>query len=513
MSPPASSRPSRVRRPLPRKVAPTGRRAARPRPAARASARPAKGPTARKASAPRGASGPAEVRRGLEVLEELLELVKGRADARYYLDRWTTLRCANSRLYQPHAEELEGLSLRVATDDDRIGIATTTDLGPEGLSALVEQATSLARVAPPTPGFPGFPGPNSDQTPAIPFSTRVLQEDLVGLGGKLSEAFSLINDALGPARISGVYNQGLSVVAVANTSDLRRGYRRSAAQASLLAELPNQDPPVSGWAEGAHWDPAQLRLSSLAREAVAATPRTPVQSVAPGKHRVLLMGPAVSELTNFLSFLGLGATSVEEGWSFLVEGRGKRLVAPQMDLCDDPLNPRGLPSAVDYEGLPHRARPVFDGGKAMGPAHDTLSAARARVESTHNAVPPEAPFGELGPVPRHLAMKAGDASPEELLQELGRGILVTRFWYVRAVHPGKTLLTGMTRDGTYWVDRGEIQYPIRNLRFTESILGTFAGVEAVGKALRCYSDERGFFCPVLAPIVSRSFTFTSATTF
>lgn len=454
-----------------------------------------------------------EVKGGLEVLDQVLALVKGAADARFYQDRWITLRCANSQLYQPHAEESWSLSLRVASSDGRFGVATTSDLSREGLRSVVDAATSLSRVAPPAEGFRGFPDGNGERTPEVPFSTRVLAEDLEPLGERLADAFGAIESALGPARISGVYNQGLSVVAVANTAGLRRGYRRSAAQASLLSELPARDPPVSGWSEGAHWDPAQVDLTALAKEAVAATARSAPQPCAPGKYRVLLLGPAVSEFVNYLSFLGLGANSVEEGWSFLVEGKGKRLVSPKFELTDHPLSPRGIPSAVDYEGMAHRKRPVFLDGKAEGPAHDSLTAARAKVESTRNAVPPEAPYGDLGPVPRHLEMTPGDQDLPELLKTLKQGILVTRFWYVRAVHPGKTILTGMTRDGTYWVDQGVVQHPIRNLRFTESVLETFAGVEAVGKRTRCHADERAFFSPVLAPVVSKSFTFTSATTF
>jgi PmbA protein len=449
----------------------------------------------------------------LEVLERVLERVQGPADARYYGDRWITLRCANSRLYQPHAESTRAVSLRVAHDGGRFGVASTTDLSSAGIASLVERATSLSRVAPQTIGFRGFPGPTREATPTIPFSSRALSDDLEPLGAMIADAFGTIESALGPARISGVYNRGASVVAVANTAGLRGGYRRSAAQASLLAELPQKDPPVSGWAEGSHWDPAKVDLVALAKEAVAATPRSAPRAVPPGKYRVLLQGPAVSELMGHLTWLGLGAHAVEEGWSFIVASKGKRVVAPAADVTDDPLCPEGIPAALDFEGLPHRARAVFQHGKATGPAHDSVTASRAHRESTRNALPPEAPYGEVGPLPLHLTLKRGELNPDELLRELGKGVLVTRFWYVRAVHPGRTIITGMTRDGTYWVEDGKVQYPIRNLRFTESILGTLHGVEGVGRERRCYADERAFMAPVLPSLVSREFTFTSATTF
>ncbi len=503
-------------------MSPVARRRAAPKKPAldrarRSSRRPA---PARSRPAPRGARpSPREdpsqpdLKAGLEVLDRVLDLVGGDADARYYDDRWITLRCADSRLYQPHAELTKAVSLRVALSGGRLGVATTTDLTPEGLRRLAEGAKALASVAPPVEGFPGFAEDVKGPTPSVPFSRRVLDEDLERLGDRLAGAFSVVEESLGPARISGVFNQGASLLAVANSRGLRRGFLRSAAQASLLTELPDRDPPVSGWSEGAHWDPAKVDLVALAREAVAATPRVAPRAVEPGKYRVLLMGPAVSELMGHLAWLGLGAHAVEEGWSFLVEGRGRSLVAPSFELTDDPFCSVGVPSSIDFEGMPHRARPIFHEGVAQGAAHDHLTASRAKVPSTSNALPPEAHFGEMGPLPLHLTMAPGDHDRTELLKELKQGIVVTRFWYVRAVHPGRTIITGMTRDGTYWVENGEVQHPIRNLRFTESILETLAGVEAVGEDRRCFADERAFTSPVLSPLVSRSFTFTSGTSF
>lgn len=454
-----------------------------------------------------------EPKAGLEVLEKVLSQTSGPADVRYYQDRWITLRCANTVLYQPHAEEVTSLSLRVATPEGRLGVATTSDLSSAGLAALVQAAQSMARVAPPVSGFPGFPPDPKGATVPAPFARGVLEEDLERHGQEIADAFGEVQEELGPARISGVYNAGASLLAVANTSGLRRSSLRSSVQASFLTELPGREPPVSGWAEAAHWDPKKIDLSRLAMEAVAATPRTPPKMARPGTYRVLLSGSALSEMMSFLSWAGLGANAVHEGWSFLVGQERRRLVAPEVVLTDDPRSPAGLPAPIDFEGQPTRPRPVVRDGIFTGPAHDTLTGARGHVPSTANALPPEAPFGELGPIPTHLSMAPGRAGTEELLKELKDGILVTRFHYVRLVHPGKTIITGMTRDGTYRVARGEVVEPVTNLRFTESILTALHGVELVGKASRCYADERGWMAQVLSPVVSGAFTFTSATTF
>lgn len=487
--------------------------AAARRPAARRRASPVRKPKPRSPTPPQVRASEWDPKVGLEILEAVLGQVSGPADARYYQDLWTTLRCANTVLYQPHNEFISSVSLRVATREGRLGVATTSDLSPLGLRSLVETAQAMARVAPPVSWFPGFPENPRGPTPKVPFSRRVLESDLERHGKELAEAFAAVQDSLGPARISGVYNLGASLLAVANTSGLRRSSLRSSTQASFLTELPDRDPPVSGWAEGAHWDPGQVDLTRLAMEAVAATPKTPPKMARPGTYRVLLSGSALSEMMSFLAWAGLGANAVHEGWSFLVGKEGKRLISKAVSLTDDPLNTSGLPAPVDYEGLLSRRRPIVRDGIFNGAAHDVLSAARDKAGPTANALPPEAPFGELGPIPSHLSMAPGRAGTEELVKELKEGILVTRFHYVRSVHPGKTIITGMTRDGTYRVEKGEVREPITNLRFTESILTALDGVELVGRASRCYADERGFIAQVLSPVVSRAFTFTSATTF
>ncbi len=451
--------------------------------------------------------------RSRELLERVLAAVHEPADVRYYREQWTTLRSANSMLYQPHSETVESISLRICSEDGRLGVATSTEISAEGIAALVRRARALAQVAPAVRDFPGFPEDPGTPTPAIPVARGVFQDDLEARGQALADAFAVVEDEIGPARISGVVNQGISQLAVANTSGLHRNSYRTVAQANFLTEIASRDPPPSGWAEMAHWDPARLDLIGLAREAARITPRVRPRMAKPGRYRVLLSGSALFELLSFLSWMGLGALSVEEGWSFLVNGQGKRVAAPEITLVDDPRNPRGLPAALDAEGLPMRRRTLIDRGVARGPAHDTLTAARARTRSTANALPPEAPAGSIGPIPRNLLLRPGTATLEELVKELRRGILVTRFHYVRSVHPGKTTLTGMTRDGTYWVERGEVQHPITNLRFTEGILSTLAGTELVGGKVRAYGDERGFMSAVLPSLVSRSFTFPSATTF
>ncbi len=448
-------------------------------------------------------------RGGLGCLDRLLAILPLPGDARYLGSRWLTLRAANSQLYQPHLERTETLSLRLIDEGGRVGVSTTSDLSESGLTRLVQEARTLARWAPRSrvsfdlPKDPGAP------LPTIPFSPAVLT-DGTRPARALARAIDVVSRALPKARVSGVCHQGYEVLAVANSSGLRRGYRRSVAGASLLCEDLSRDPGASGWAERGSWDPGAVDWAGLAQEALEATPREAPRSAPPGRYRVLLAPAAVSELLGSLFMTSLGAHAVEEGWSFLCQPSQVPDLPPLLELKEDPLSPEGVPEPMDPEGTTRRSRVLLRDGVFATPCQDLASAARASTRSTGNAVPPERPGG---PVPTHLSLRPGKADQESLLATLGQGVLVTRFWYVRAVHPSRTEITGMTRDGTYWVENGSIAYPLRNLRFTQSVLGTLAKVEAVGKESRAVVDGRGLSCLRAAPLVAGDFHFTSGTSF
>ncbi|MCL5984892.1 MAG: TldD/PmbA family protein [Candidatus Thermoplasmatota archaeon] len=451
--------------------------------------------------------------KGNDPIDRVLSSVTGAADVRHLRERWVTLRVANSTLYQPIFENREYLSLRVIVDGGRIGTATTTDLSTEGVAALAKRAEAGARNAVRTQGFTHLPRPDRVPIPTIRVRRDAAQGNFASKASELFAAIDRAGEELGKSRVAGVYNEGFQQLSVGNTEGIRRTSDRSVAQASLLLEDLSFDPAVSGWAEAASWDPRKVDLAKLGEEALSRVPREKVHRVPEGKYDVVLGAPAIAELLNMLSYGGLGAYSVEEGWSFQGGASRKAVISPKIQLIDDPLSPLGLPEAIDYEGVPARSRKVFDRGIATGPSHDTLTAGRAGGRTTANAVPPEAPYASFGPLPRHLSFLPGEGTFEELVGGIRKGLLVTRLHYVRFVHRKKTIVTGMTRDGTYWVENGEIQYPVANLRMTESILGILRRTDLTGKALRCCGDERGFFAPVVPDLRARKVAFSSATIF
>ncbi|MCI4351611.1 MAG: metallopeptidase TldD-related protein [Thermoplasmata archaeon] len=434
------------------------------------------------------------------------------ADARVTYSRFGTMRFANSWIHQPMLEERTVVSLRVC-DDRRLGTATSDDLTPSGLRALVRTAIGLAHVAPRDAKFPGFAGPNGERPGATPFSTATARIDPEGQGRAARRAIETALDEAPGARVSGVVNQGLEMLAVANTSDLVRSMRRSMLQSSVLVERPESESPVSGWSEGAHWDHRSMDAGRLGREAAERMPTEPPQAARPGTYRVLLAGPALSEAIAFLGFLGFAGKADEDGWSCLVHRRGRTIAPPSVNLIDDARSPLTLPAAIDYEGMVKRATPLIYRGRAKPAVVDLVTSGHLQSRPTGHAPPPETPYGEVGATPTQMILGPGPASFDDLVRAVGDGILVTRFHYVRVVHPGRAVITGMTRDGTYRITGGRLAAPLKNLRFTESVLRILRGIEMLGRDRRCYADERGYTCVNSPAAVVGKFAFTSATLF
>lgn len=449
---------------------------------------------------------------------QLLDALLGRlpsgteGDARLLRQRYTTVRFANSRVRQPHHEDLCMVSLRVA-QDRRIATATTGDLSRDGLRDLMDEAVSLARVAPVEPKFDGFGRPTRRRARPTAYSRSTAGLAPERVAELAHRALAAADAAVERARVAGAVHAGGAELSVATSRGLTAATRWSSVSASVLAERLDAEAPASGWAEGADYSVGRFDPSRLGREAGERVARSAPAPAKPGRYRVVLAGAAVSELLSSLSYLGFGGHAEEEGWSCLAGKRGRAVVSPSVTVVDDATSPVSIPVSVDFEGTPKRRTPLIEEGVAGPPVTDRLTAARLGTEPTGHALPPESPWGEVGPVPTHVVMAPGDASFDELVRETRRGILVTRFHYVRVVHPGRSEITGMTRDGTYRIEDGEVAGPLRNLRFTQSVLATLKATTLVGRDRRCYADERGFFSITCPAIASSAFRFTSATVF
>jgi predicted Zn-dependent protease len=248
----------------------------------------------------------------------------------------------------------------------------------------------------------------------------------------------------------------------------------------------------------------EIDAEALARVACekAASSAQPV-AVEPGAWDVILEPDAVGTIVGYTSMLSFGALGVHEGRSAVAGRIGEQVCGDNITVWDDGLDPRGMMSSFDYEGMPRRRTMLIERGVAAGLVYDTATAATDGTTTTGHATPP----GGWGPLPRNLFMQPGPATVEEMIASTERGLLVTRFHYTNIVSPKQTILTGMTRDGTFLIEGGRIAGGVKNLRFTENILEALGRVEMIGQV--------GSFTGMMwAPAVKiGGFTFTGTTEF
>jgi len=396
-------------------------------------------------------------------------------------------RFAGSAIHQHVAERNQTLILRVVFGK-KIAVVTTNLLKFPSLRDSLQKAISLAKIQHPNEGFISLPGPK----PIPKMDTFSKKIDRLTPDKKvkvIKDLFTIVKER--GFQVSGAFSHGKVELAVINSLGVEAYQRYS----DLFFHLIAGDEKNSGYASFVSRDPDQLNIDSLAKEAIEkASKGEPIQ-IEPGEY-------AVSELLSFLGYLGFHALAVQEGRSFFYNEFGKKMADEKITIYDDGLDPNGLQVPFDFEGIPKQKVTFFEEGVAKGVTYDSFTAGREGKDSTGHAL--IAPNTE-GPIPINLLMKEGNSSQEEMIRSVRRGIYVTRFHYTNVVEPMKAVLTGMTRDGTFLIEEGEIKRPIKNLRFTESILRALSRVSAISKDRRVCSEgtvySRRFVTGVVAPAI------------
>jgi len=252
---------------------------------------------------------------------------------------------------------------------------------------------------------------------------------------------------------------------------------------------------------------ADLDASALAeRAALKATAGGELAELPPGDYPVVFEADAVGWLCDLLAGCAFNGLAHAEGRGALDGKLGETVAAPAISLADSPGHPLTLPRSFDAEGTPKAPIPLIQDGVARGVAHDIRSAALAGdgARTTGHAL---APGGDAsGPHPTNLVLAGGGAADEaELCAPVERGVYVTRLWYANVVRPKETLITAVTRDGTFLIEDGRITRPLRDLRVTDSVLRILSGASALSGEQKLASDGEfygrrfafGVVCPAI----------------
>lgn len=447
--------------------------------------------------------------RGLELGQERLAeaaeaALKVGADGALVLafHTWEGLtRFASSQIHQNTWREDVELRVMAVVEGSRVGVASGHSLDPEAVRRTADDAVAVARVTPPNPDFPGLAPPA-----AYPEKAGYDEATAGATPGDRAEAVRrALAELPSGMQGAGYAETGANEVLLASTTGMRAYALSTHASVSVMAMAPDS----SGFAERIERRVAGLDPGALAARAVrkAEMGRSP-REVPPGAYTVVLEPAATATLMQFLAYIGFGAKAFLEGRSFLAGRIGQKLVSERITIVDDPLAPDALGLPFDFEGVPARPVTIIDGGVARDVVWDRTTAKKAGRESTGHGLPP--PSAD-GPFPLNLRMQPGSTPLEDIVAGTERGLLVTRFHYSNIVNEKETVLTGMTRDGTFMIEDGHVAYGVKNLRYTQNALEALSNVDAVGDRTEIATEL--FFGGSRAPALRiRDFKFSSTTT-
>ncbi|MGH2996274.1 MAG: TldD/PmbA family protein, partial [Gaiellaceae bacterium] len=381
----------------------------------------------------------------------------------------------------------------------RTGWAATNRLSDEGLAELARRAGEAASSAPVDPDFAGLAGPAP-----LPEVEGYDEETAVLDAGEQARRARAAIEAVGGLDVYGFFTSAVTELAVASATGLRADQRMTDATVLVLVAGEGE----SGYAEATSWAAASIDPAAVAEEAAAKAARTRgAEELEPGRYRAVLEPYALAELMDYFAWDSFNGLGLLEERSYLTGRLGERVFDERVSIADDPLDPRGLPKAFDFEGTPKRRIELIEQGVARGVVWDRTTATRAGNGHATTGHAPQVPLRRYGPAPTALSVAPGQAeSLDELVELAGDGVYVTRLHYLSVVNPRDGVITGMTRDGTFRIREGKLAEPLVNLRFTASVPQLLADVPGLSRDVTLvnrsdFYGERypyGVVCPAIA---------------
>jgi predicted Zn-dependent protease len=409
-------------------------------------------------------------------------------------------RFANNAIHQNVAESSSHLSVR-ARIEGRTARASTNRLDPDSIRGVVEQAIALTRQT--EPDEESLPMAEPAEYRSVDrwreSTARITPHERARA---VAEAIHAVAGAGQTA--AGIYSTDDTEYTLLNSRGVHARYRETMARFSITAMAGGS----SGWAKASACDvrglnPLELALSAARKATQSAAPR----ELPPGRYTVILEPAAVLDLAGQM-FGDFSATAIRDGRSFLNDRIGKRIFGANITIHDDVWHPLQSGAPFDGEGVPRRRLTLVEGGVVRDMAYCRQAAALAGVAPTGHGFPLPNEYGET---PANIVMEGGERTVEQMVASTGRGILVTRLWYIREVDPYEKIFTGMTRDGTFLVESGQVTAGVRNFRFNQGLMEMLSNVESLSEAVRASGEET--FDMVVPAMKVREFNFTEVTRF
>ena len=387
-------------------------------------------------------------------------------------------RFAKSEIHQSAFREDTSLRVRLVSKE-RVGVAETNDFSTAGARRAADQAKEIAENSTPDPIWPGF-APRADAPFRDAYDLRTAE---ASPDRRADGVGTLIGQCANGFTAAGAYETVAFEMGVANTEG--QVCWAPWTQASLTTVVSGGE-GGAGFAETFAASVSEIDPEAIGKRAAGkAEASQDAQPLEPGVYPVVLEPSAVSTLAGFLAYIGFAGRHYVEGRSCFSGKAGQQVAAPAISIWDDATASGTLGVPFDFEGVPRRRVELVKDGVFIDAVYDMRTGKQAGKVSTGHGLPSPNPDG---PFPLNLFMSTGESSLEEMIAATERGVLVTRFHYSNVVNEVESSITGMTRDGTFWIEHGEISHPVLNFRFTQSILDALSAVSKVGRDAELASE-------------------------
>jgi PmbA protein len=409
-------------------------------------------------------------------------------------------RFANNTIHQNVAEESRFVSVRVVLEG-RTARATTNRFEDDALRRVVDNVVALTKALPPEPELLPLASAASIVT-VERFDQPTAETTPAERAKPVCEAIQAAEAAGQTA--AGIFSTEQSLEALYNSAGVRALHRETMARFSITTMLGDS----SGWVKASSTqrgalDPLNMALRSCEKARLSRDP----MELPPGRYTVILEPSATLDLVGQM-FGDFSGTAIADQRSFLNDRMDTQVFGENIHIFDDVYHPLQAGAPFDGEGVPRQRLTLVEAGVPRQVAYCRACAQRAGAEATGHGFPLP---NEVGEAPMNIVIAGGASSLEEMIATTERGILVTRFWYIREVDPYEKIMTGMTRDGTFLIEDGKLSRGLRNFRFNQSLIEMLNGVEAMSAPVRA-SGEEAF--DLIAPAMKvRDFQFSEVTKF
>jgi predicted Zn-dependent protease len=437
--------------------------------------------------------------------------------------RFALTRFANNTIHQNVEEENHIVSVRTVFGG-RTARATTNKFDHESLRRVVQSSEALAKVQHPDPDL--LPMPDSREAAgradnglqATPIPSRHFAETAAITPNLRADGVKKNVEVAKKHKLTtaGIFSSSESVEAIFNSRGLSQWHNQTLAEESITMLGADS----SGWQKLNSPDVDDLdglRMAEVAAEKARESAHP--AEIPAGKYTVILEPSAALDIVGFM-FWDYSGMAILDQRSFLTGRIGSKLFGENISIWDDVAHPLQSGSPFDGEGVRRMRVPLVENGVVKRVVYARATAERMKHSEYRDKAGPVAPTGhgfplpnEVGEMPLNIVFATPD-NPQTLAQMIAsteRGVLVTRLWYIREVEPYEKMVTGMTRDGTFLVENGQVKQGIRNFRFNESLIHMLSNVDAMSQPRRACGEES--FDMVVPAMKIRDFNFTEVTKF